>query len=1117
MKIRIPLLVSLLATSLWCAQAPTQARASSQLNYTYIYFENGYPTPLSTRRPQSQANVAARNNPDLVIQTGYYNLKLECDTMQLAGYNAANGSDYLSALTEDVTTFTPATLNLFVYVNGTRYQCTSGIVQNSADQLVRLIESGQYVQRFDHLGLVFTDSQGNQLGVTGRLEVTAWADHVTFLLDFVDVPNVERTTIQLITPSGTQLLSDTLADHTSLTLEPHTDTKLEDRAAANYITAASALPSGTPLATSFDSEEDAFKIDIPNNPISYPADKDRVDEIQVTVTNPTSNAIDLPLIFDQGRGTAITGTMMMLANQDGSPLGIPVQISKNWHTSHTTLHMGSWLRGYTMIPLEAGETRTFKLRVVYGFYAGGDIAAATHSFLSVIGWSTNSSWKWDESALGAWGEAFTYDPTQHAAGAFMADVRPNFTTSRNNGEYGWTENTGGGDFLVYYDNANTFRWAKKLKTCYLWAGPLLTNVLYSGTTDDDKIKFTYQARSVGTTDYHRRFHKYKYEFLQDVINPTRLTYFSMATDYYIGPEFTTYYRGNNSGLLSSYTADPGGNEYVDTPLLFDSRWLSIDDTTTFGGDTCYANRGILSLSSKLNGASLQSHMHRYGRTWGDDRMQFELSANSVSRSYSAGDVVEGEIEFIMPAKTAADYWGDDAEFQSRLASYSNNWSAVHDEFRYNRNLSVTANQGTLLSSYPIEIASTSNTVLADFTINAGGIGHVPMVLKNVDSNISNIQVQRYLNGAWTWYDEGSITEHDYYQGYLNANGNMDYAFSLKRPNSDLSSSWRIRILGQGGPTTGGLTSQDIGAVGASGSTSLSNGTYTVAGSGADIWNTADEFRFVHDSLEGDGEIIARVLSVENTNAWAKAGIMIRESLDANSKFVSVVQRPDNQVCLQWRSATGGNAAWNASLLGGTASAKYLRLVRSGNSFAGYYSTNSATGPWTQIGSAQNISMNSSAYAGLAVTSHNDGTLCSAVFDTLSISSGSSVPTSTAQAESYTSTSGCSTQSAHAGYTGSGYVDMGGNGSYFEWNNIDGGNGGNATLTFTYATSKARSCLISVNGTPAGSVAFAATGAWTAWQSDSITVNLSSGNNTVRVTADTAAGGPNIDKLEVSGN
>ena len=85
-------------------------------------------------------------------------------------------------------------------------------------------------------------------------------------------------------------------------------------------------------------------------------------------------------------------------------------------------------------------------------------------------------------------------------------------------------------------------------------------------------------------------------------------------------------------------------------------------------------------------------------------------------------------------------------------------------------------------------------------------------------------------------------------------------------------------------TAGGLPSPwvtgDIGAVGATGSATYSSGTFTVIGSGIDLWGTADALRYVYQPISGDCTIIARVATIQNTMPWAQAGVMIRESLAA---------------------------------------------------------------------------------------------------------------------------------------------------------------------------------------------------------------------------------------------
>ena len=80
---------------------------------------------------------------------------------------------------------------------------------------------------------------------------------------------------------------------------------------------------------------------------------------------------------------------------------------------------------------------------------------------------------------------------------------------------------------------------------------------------------------------------------------------------------------------------------------------------------------------------------------------------------------------------------------------------------------------------------------------------------------------------------------------------------------------------------------DVGSVGLAGSTLTADGMFTVTGSGADIWGTSDAFQYVYQPLNGDGEIIAHVASEQNPDAWSKAGVMFRETLDSSSSHALI--------------------------------------------------------------------------------------------------------------------------------------------------------------------------------------------------------------------------------------
>ncbi|MEM7391735.1 MAG: Ig-like domain-containing protein, partial [Verrucomicrobiota bacterium] len=733
-------------------------------------------------------------NPDLVIQTGHYSLMLDCDDMQLTGYDALAGSGYLKDLNRDVTVFTPAALTLSVTKDGVVYTCVGAAVQNPSNQLVRLIQSSRYVQRFDHLGLVFEDSGGGVLTEPGRFEVTAWSDRVALKLDFSGVAGVTETSVSVLSPGSVLHQSTVAGDSAVLAIQPHTDTTLSSWVPGDYINSAYDRNSLAALLYTFDPDEYALHIDVPAGPVSYPAETNRVDEYVIEITNPGVGAENIPLIFEQPTPRKITGTIMMLCEEDnGRPIGIPVQISKNWHkdAGNPTPHEGNWLRGYTMLNLDPGETRQFRLRVVYGYWA--DAGAVSHSQLSLIGWGKN--WKWDESALGAWGESLTYDPTMHAGGAVMADIRPSFTTPMSGGTHNWTENSGGGDFLIYRDSTDTYRHVKRVKTAYRWVGPNMTEVLYAGITDDDKIRYTYTASAVRTLDYHRRFHRYKYEFLEEVVSPRRLVFHEMAAEYYHKTIYSNYYVGAGCGLLLSGTNSPGGDAYKGAPIPFNNRWLAIDDTISDDIYASSARRGLLSLASTLNGIRMPLYLHTYGTDYSTDDMVFDLSSDSVETSYEAGAIVEGEVEFIMPPKNTNVYWGSDAELIGRLGAHTSAWDAVYDEFRYNKEMDVTVNEGSLLRHYPLEIqASVTNpTVLAEVTFNGGGIGHVPILVRGVTPGDA-LHAQRFSGGAWLPIETADLTENNDYQAYLNVQGTMDAVFNIARPSLDLTENWSIRIV-----------------------------------------------------------------------------------------------------------------------------------------------------------------------------------------------------------------------------------------------------------------------------------------------------------------------------------
>jgi len=173
------------------------------------------------------------------------------------------------------------------------------------------------------------------------------------------------------------------------------------------------------------------------------------------------------------------------------------------------------------------------------------------------------------------------------------------------------------------------------------------------------------------------------------------------------------------------------------------------------------------------------------------------------------------------------------------------------------------------------------------------------------------------------------------------------------------------------------------------------GTYTMTASGADIFNEADEFHFAYKTLTGTGTIIARVESVEQVHNWSKAGVMVRETLDAGSKFAAVYITPTkadgtatNGCRFQARLETDAGATSDSSMATDEQKAiiapYWVKLERDvGGNLRGYYSANGST--WIpMVWNPQSIPMTSIVYVGLALTSHDDALTCEAVFSNVTI-------------------------------------------------------------------------------------------------------------------------------------
>ena len=179
----------------------------------------------------------------------------------------------------------------------------------------------------------------------------------------------------------------------------------------------------------------------------------------------------------------------------------------------------------------------------------------------------------------------------------------------------------------------------------------------------------------------------------------------------------------------------------------------------------------------------------------------------------------------------------------------------------------------------------------------------------------------------------------------------------------------------GGALPASWQTQDIGPVGVGGNASLASGTYSLTVAGADIWGTADALRYAYTTLNGDGQVTARVATEQNVNVWTKAGVMIRDSVAPGSRQALMLVSPGKGNAFQRRIATGGVSTHAAGAL--VMAPCWVRLSRVGNTITASQSADGTA--WTVVGT-DTVAFEQTILIGLAVSSHSTTAAATATFD-----------------------------------------------------------------------------------------------------------------------------------------
>ena len=177
---------------------------------------------------------------------------------------------------------------------------------------------------------------------------------------------------------------------------------------------------------------------------------------------------------------------------------------------------------------------------------------------------------------------------------------------------------------------------------------------------------------------------------------------------------------------------------------------------------------------------------------------------------------------------------------------------------------------------------------------------------------------------------------------------------------------------------------DVGAAVAPGTASFANGTYTIRSAGYNVWYTRDEFRFLFKSMSGDVSMAADIAYPSGGFGDHKALLMIRQSLDDDSKVAFVAQHGDGMIHLAQRPEPGKRISdmeyrigSRGGLPGGkspdslvTLYPKRIGIEKKGNQFTLWVSEQGE--PMHQYGAPITLHVTAPFYVGIGFASHLPG-------------------------------------------------------------------------------------------------------------------------------------------------
>lgn len=522
------------------------------------------------------------------------------------------------------------------------------------------------------------------------------------------------------------------------------------------------------------------------------SNRNALDRLKFTIENPTDENIRVPLQFYKDAPFAVQGCSPFLRDAEtGEPIGVQVQLTKNWHDNAAIAEddplkfwSGIWFHGYTIIEVPANSSVTYEFTMTYANWGG--VYASSHAQISLAGWGGNYQ-QWETSSIGAFSEAFCYDPETAHGRAFIDDIRP-LNVDSMGGKYGWTSCNGGGNFLYYNVNYNaSMMMFQQVRTQFKKQGPNLTEVIYTGVTRDGKVKFEITANLPRTDDMARVYHTFKYTFLEDVTFD-RMAFYQFGADDYNDNVWMTMAVGNDDGP-ASFTIDGEtfSGEFA-LPLSDTERYYGSEDVMQridIGGEGLWfaymgaqrqehksgpdSNRAlnVISYNAVLNGETYTKPSFNIRCT-----TNYNIQCNlielcppaAVGNTIEKGSTVEGVVEYLNLPVSKEAYYGPSEVMQSIPEEYFNTYRAAY-YYVLGGKYTTEASIGEITKSVPITVKTVEGDVAAQITIT-GGISYVPITFTNVPS-YSGYRLEKKEGEQWVMVDQ-SYNGNDYWQAWYDS-------------------------------------------------------------------------------------------------------------------------------------------------------------------------------------------------------------------------------------------------------------------------------------------------------------------------------------------------------------